>query len=94
MTLTTDTTWSVGLPSLSAATQVPASFFIRSRPACGLAGPFVFAFGLAFAVAHAGEGEQDQPADPERCVIRSPGEFQNEDSRASLGRGANMHTIH
>src|SRR4051794_10711539 len=29
----TDTTWSVGLPSLSAATQVPASFFIFSRPA-------------------------------------------------------------
>src|SRR5947209_17804705 len=28
-----DTIWSVGLPSLSAASHVPASFFIFSRPA-------------------------------------------------------------
>ena len=28
-----DATWSVGLPSLSAASHVPASFFIFSRPA-------------------------------------------------------------
>src|SRR5437762_190198 len=32
VTLMTDTTLSVGLPSLSASTQVPASFFNRSRP--------------------------------------------------------------
>src|SRR5262249_13955976 len=34
VTLMTDTTWSVGLPSSPAATQVPASFFSRSRPGC------------------------------------------------------------
>src|SRR5262245_44643658 len=35
VTLITETTWSVGLPSLPTATQVPASFFTRSRPECG-----------------------------------------------------------
>src|ERR1700722_8329642 len=34
----TDTTWSVGLPSLSAATQVPANFFRRSRLGAAPAG--------------------------------------------------------
>src|SRR3954449_10450061 len=33
VTLMIDMTWSVGLPSLSAASHVPASFFIFSRPA-------------------------------------------------------------
>ena len=32
VTFTTDTTLSVGLPSLSASTHVPASFFSFSRP--------------------------------------------------------------
>jgi hypothetical protein len=38
VTLITDTTLSVGLPSLSASTQVPANFFICTlRPATGVA---------------------------------------------------------
>ena len=69
VTLMTDTTLSVGLPSLSASTQVPASFFSRSRPAC-VAGSLA-GLGLVVAAGHGAEGEEHQAADqePSRHVV-------------------------
>src|SRR5262245_5231106 len=63
----TETTWSVGLPSLSAATHVPANFFSFSRPGC-VAGAGAPA-GLSSARTGAPRAKSTRPPTRNRCIM-------------------------